>query len=198
MFPGEPKFLPAVYADATHDPHSYLFIDLRQETTDIMRLRTRILPHEWPTFSYVKPEEIQKGGSIWDKIPAALNIAEKITPWVKRLEPAVNRIEGHFSRALPYAKGLMNIAKRVAFEDDDSPIKQQGGRQSCKRLQRGRKGGWSLFKLPGWIQRGRVIAADIDPMTSHVGSVVSNTVPLINDAKEIFTHLTKSENKHKH
>ena len=81
MIPGEPKFLPAVYADATHDPHSYLFIDLRQETTDIMRLRTRILPHEWPTFSYVKPEEIQKGGSIWDKIPAALNIAEKITPW---------------------------------------------------------------------------------------------------------------------
>ena len=108
----------------------------------------------------------------------------------------MSRIEGHFSRALPYAKGLMNIAKRVAFEDDD-PIQQQqqGGRHSCKRLRRGRKGGWSLFKLPGWIQRGRVIAADIDPMSSHVGSMVSNTVPLINTAKEIFTHLTKSEKR---
>lgn len=56
MFPGEPKFLPAVYADATKDPHSYLYIDLRQETPDVMRLRTHILPHEWPTYSYVKPD----------------------------------------------------------------------------------------------------------------------------------------------
>jgi hypothetical protein len=57
MFPGEPKFLPAVFADATKDPHSYLFIDLRQETPNEMRLRTRILPHEWPTFSYIKVTE---------------------------------------------------------------------------------------------------------------------------------------------
>jgi hypothetical protein len=76
MFPGEPKFLPAAYADATKDPHSYLFIDLRQETLDTMRLRTRILPHEWPTFTYVKPEvveeEIQKGGLNLHQIPATL------------------------------------------------------------------------------------------------------------------------------
>lgn len=56
MYPGEPKFLPAAYADATKHPHSYLFIDLRQETPDAMRLRTRILPHEWPTYAYVKRE----------------------------------------------------------------------------------------------------------------------------------------------
>ena len=56
MYPGEPKFLPAAYADATKHPHSYLFIDLRQETPDAMRLRTRILPHEWPTYAYVKSE----------------------------------------------------------------------------------------------------------------------------------------------
>lgn len=56
MFPGEPKFLPAVYADATKDPHSYLFIDLRQETPDEMRLRTHILPSEWPTHCYTKPD----------------------------------------------------------------------------------------------------------------------------------------------
>jgi hypothetical protein len=57
MFPGEPKFLPAVFADATREPHSYLFIDLRQETHNEMRLRTRILPHEWPTFSYINVTE---------------------------------------------------------------------------------------------------------------------------------------------
>jgi hypothetical protein len=57
MFPGHPKFLPAVYADATQKPHSYLFMDLRQETPDEMRIRTNVLPHEWPTYSYVSPKQ---------------------------------------------------------------------------------------------------------------------------------------------
>ena len=85
MYPGEPKFLPAAYANATKDPHSYLFIDLRQETPDIMRLRTHILPHEWPTFTYVKPavieEELRKGGSIREQIPERLSVKLKHSHW---------------------------------------------------------------------------------------------------------------------
>ena len=48
IFPNNSKFLPAVYNDVTKKPHGYLFIDLRQETPEEIRIRTNILPHQFP------------------------------------------------------------------------------------------------------------------------------------------------------
>lgn len=48
MFPGDRQFLSTVYNDVTRRPYGYLFIDLKQETPDAMRIRTNILPHEAP------------------------------------------------------------------------------------------------------------------------------------------------------
>lgn len=45
MFPKRSNFLVQVYEDATDNkPYSYLFIDLRQETPDFLRLRSGIFP----------------------------------------------------------------------------------------------------------------------------------------------------------
>jgi hypothetical protein len=52
MFPHKPSFLPSVYADATSRPHGYIFIDLRQETEDSNRVRSRILKSEAPMEIY--------------------------------------------------------------------------------------------------------------------------------------------------
>ena len=52
MYPGDPKFLPSVYNDATKFPHGYLFIDYRQETANELRVRTKTLPHELPMATY--------------------------------------------------------------------------------------------------------------------------------------------------
>jgi uridine kinase len=53
MFPEQPKLLPAAYRDAVSStPHGYIFLDLRQETPEILRLRSRILPHELPMVVY--------------------------------------------------------------------------------------------------------------------------------------------------
>jgi hypothetical protein len=52
MFPANPRFLTDVYADATRYPHAYLLIDLRQETDENLRVRTKILPHEIPMVTY--------------------------------------------------------------------------------------------------------------------------------------------------
>ena len=47
MYPKDPEYLVQVYERVmTLGPYSYLFIDLRQETPDNMRLRTNILEDE--------------------------------------------------------------------------------------------------------------------------------------------------------
>lgn len=46
LFPRHLKFFQEVYEDATKKPYSYLFIDLRSDTPEEMRLRTQILPHQ--------------------------------------------------------------------------------------------------------------------------------------------------------
>ncbi len=53
MFPGNTKFLQESYEDATSQPYGYLFVDLRPETPDNLRLRTNIFHHEVPHFVYV-------------------------------------------------------------------------------------------------------------------------------------------------
>ena len=44
MYPHAVKFLAEVFQDATATPHSYLLIDLKQNTPEHMRLRTNIFP----------------------------------------------------------------------------------------------------------------------------------------------------------
>ena len=46
LFPKNPKHLLEAYADATTVPHSYLLLDLHQQTLDNLRLRTKIFPGE--------------------------------------------------------------------------------------------------------------------------------------------------------
>ena len=43
IFPADPKYLEEVYYDAVAPPYGYLFIDLKQDTHENLRLRTNIL-----------------------------------------------------------------------------------------------------------------------------------------------------------
>ena len=53
MYPkGQSKFLVEAFEDATSENYGYLFIDLRQETSDVARIRTGIFPDE-KTYIYV-------------------------------------------------------------------------------------------------------------------------------------------------
>src|SRR5271156_4462259 len=52
MFPHNPSFLSHVYSRATKRPHGYIFIDLRQETDDDLRIRSRVLQKEFPMRIY--------------------------------------------------------------------------------------------------------------------------------------------------
>ena len=46
MYPGHVQFLQEVFGDATSEAYGYLFIDLKQETPEHLRLRTKIMPNE--------------------------------------------------------------------------------------------------------------------------------------------------------
>ncbi len=46
LFPRHVKLFQEVFEDATKNPYSYLFIDLRAETPEDLRLRAKILPHQ--------------------------------------------------------------------------------------------------------------------------------------------------------
>ena len=46
MYPGHVQFLQEVFRDATSEAYGYLFIDLKQETPEHLRLRTKIMPIE--------------------------------------------------------------------------------------------------------------------------------------------------------
>ncbi|MES2873572.1 MAG: hypothetical protein V4708_07600 [Bacteroidota bacterium] len=52
MYPANPRFLASANAKATKRPHSYLFLDLRQETPEDYRVRSHLLPHELPMKIY--------------------------------------------------------------------------------------------------------------------------------------------------
>ena len=53
MFPGNVKFMQESYDDATKETYGYLFVDLRPETPENLRLRTNIFQHESPHLVYV-------------------------------------------------------------------------------------------------------------------------------------------------
>src|SRR5271156_2825886 len=59
MFPHNPSFLSHVYSEATKRPHGYIFIDLRQETDDDLRIRSRVLQREFPMQVYKHERKVQ-------------------------------------------------------------------------------------------------------------------------------------------
>ena len=52
MFPGNSKFLSESYEDATKTPHGFIFLDIKQDTPDCLRVRANILDKE--SIVYVK------------------------------------------------------------------------------------------------------------------------------------------------
>ena len=53
MYPGKTKFMQESYDDATKEPYGYLFVDLRPQTPDQLRLRTNIFPNDSPHYVYI-------------------------------------------------------------------------------------------------------------------------------------------------
>ena len=53
MYPGKSKFVVEAFEDATKEPYGYLLIDLRPETDDRYRIRTKIFPDDDIQYVYV-------------------------------------------------------------------------------------------------------------------------------------------------
>ena len=53
MYPGRTKFALDAFKDATSIPHGYLLIDLKQDTSEDMRLRTCIFPDDDVQYVYL-------------------------------------------------------------------------------------------------------------------------------------------------
>lgn len=49
MFPRNSKFMREAFADATSEPYSYLLVDLKPDTPEDLRLRSKIFPEELQT-----------------------------------------------------------------------------------------------------------------------------------------------------
>ena len=52
MYPKNTNFLSDVYSKSTKRPHGYVFIDLRQETDDNVRIRSHVLQKDFPMRIY--------------------------------------------------------------------------------------------------------------------------------------------------
>ena len=52
MYPGRVKFVQA-FADATSTPYGYILVDLKQDTSEDVRLRTSILPDDAVQYVYM-------------------------------------------------------------------------------------------------------------------------------------------------
>ena len=53
MYPGKSKFVVEAYKDATKEPYGYLLIDLRPETDENYRIRTKIFPDDERQYVYI-------------------------------------------------------------------------------------------------------------------------------------------------
>ena len=54
FMPNHVNFMKCVFQDATRLPHSYLFLDMKPETEEELRIKTNILPDEAPQYVYMK------------------------------------------------------------------------------------------------------------------------------------------------
>jgi len=52
VYPTDPRFIEESFTDATHTPHGYLLLDLKQSTPDDLRIRTCVFPDDYP-YNYV-------------------------------------------------------------------------------------------------------------------------------------------------
>lgn len=61
MFPQNSGYLAEAFRDATRDkPYSYLFVDLKTDTDDDMRLKTQIFPDDFPYhYVYIPKEAVE-------------------------------------------------------------------------------------------------------------------------------------------
>ena len=53
MYPGKGNFVVEAYKDATKEPYGYLLIDLKPETDENYRIRTKIFPDDERQYVYV-------------------------------------------------------------------------------------------------------------------------------------------------
>jgi hypothetical protein len=53
MYPGRSQFLVEAFKDATEKPYGYLFIDLKPDTEEKIRVRTNIFPDDEKHYVYV-------------------------------------------------------------------------------------------------------------------------------------------------
>lgn len=53
VFPENSKFVEEAYKDATNEAHGYLMVDLKQNTNDMCRLKTKLFPFDEHCIAYV-------------------------------------------------------------------------------------------------------------------------------------------------
>ena len=53
MYPGRVKYMQDAFKDATSTPYGYLLIDLKHETPEVARLRTKVFPDDVIQYVYV-------------------------------------------------------------------------------------------------------------------------------------------------
>jgi hypothetical protein len=52
--PNNSKYILEAYKDATVKPYDYLLLDFSPETNNIIRLRSKIFPHQFPMVTYLE------------------------------------------------------------------------------------------------------------------------------------------------
>jgi hypothetical protein len=60
MYPSKKNYLVEIYNRECTEPHSYLFLDLHQMTSELIRVRKNILPHEKPMLAFVDRKLLAK------------------------------------------------------------------------------------------------------------------------------------------
>ena len=63
IFPGEAQTLVSAYKQATSKPFSYIFLDLKQQTEDIYRLRSSVFP--WDCFVFISSKTPTYKWDLW-------------------------------------------------------------------------------------------------------------------------------------
>jgi hypothetical protein len=104
MFPGEPKFLTAVFNSIIHEnPYAYLFLDLHQTTPDYLRVRCNFLPFEEPHYTYQTTTYKQKTEG---KVAA------------KRFKMTTESQDSPYSRMILISEADFNTIKKRLIVDD--------------------------------------------------------------------------------
>ncbi len=60
IYPNKARYMTKIYDDATVSPHSYLLVDLHKKTSELVRLRTRVMPYEQVGTTLAMPTYVDK------------------------------------------------------------------------------------------------------------------------------------------